>query len=266
MAVTSLSETEIESAVGELARAALTRVPGVLAVGRDGSFSIDDGYRIQRAWTTARVVGGVRRTGWKVGATSPTVQAALGIRTPIFGPLFSDMELISGAVCPRSALIAPSYEAEVAFRIGRALRGAEPTVREVLAATSGLAPALEVVDSRLSEESASVEHVVADLSRAARYVLGDWVDPRQVGSTADLTVTVHDGDRGVASGEGHRVLGDPAQAVAWLVGALADHGLGLEPGDIVMSGTLIVAQKAHGGEQILAHFDVPLGAVTLEFT
>jgi 2-keto-4-pentenoate hydratase len=264
MTVTALSEHEVETAVAGLARASMMRAPG--ALGLDGPLSLRDGYRIQRAWTAARIVGGARRTGWKVGATSTGSQTALGAREPIYGPLLSDMELRSGAQCPRASLLAPRYEAEVAFRIGRSLRGSQTTLRDVLAATSALAPALEVVDSRLRDDVDGVEHVVADLACAARYVLGEWVDPKRISSTAEVTVTVHDGDRGVASGEGWRVLGDPAAAVAWLAGALAEEGLGLEPGDIVLSGTLTVPQAVHGGEQILAHFDMPLGAVALEFT
>jgi 2-keto-4-pentenoate hydratase len=265
MAASALSETDVEAAAGELERAEQAHTPSGLTIA-SRQVSLEDGYRVQHAWTAARVSKGVKRTGWKVGATSPQSQAALGASGPMFGALLSDMALPSGGDCPRASLIRPLFEAELAFRIGTALRSAEPTVGQVLAACDAVAGAIEVVDSRLVPEVKGYEFVIADRGRAAHYVVGEWVDVEAVASTADVAVAVYDGDRELARGAGHGVLGDPARSVAWLVGALDSQGLGLEPGDIVLAGTLTAPLPVSRGEQFRAVFAAPLGTVALKFT
>jgi 2-keto-4-pentenoate hydratase len=262
MAATKLSDIEIEQAVAGLDRAR----EACAAAAPFELESLADGYRIQRAWTAARVDGGARRAGWKIGATNAQSQAALGATEPMFGALLSDDELASGASCPRASLIRPLCEAELAFRLGSALGGEDPSVDDVLAATDGLAGAIEVVDSRLAPELSGPQYAVADAARAARYVLGDWVDPARVSATAAVSVTVHDRGTLLAHGDGSRVLGDPARAVGWLARALAHQGLALEPGDVVLAGTLIAPLPISGGEHIRVEFSEPLATLTLHFT
>jgi 2-keto-4-pentenoate hydratase len=265
MTATALSDTDIEAAVDQLDRAERTRQAAALSIG-GGSFPIDDGYRIQRAWERARVERGVHRAGWKVGATSPESQRTLGLREPMFGPLLSDTQLLSGGRCQRASLIRPLCEAELAFRIGATLRDPELDVAAVLASTTALAGAIEIVDSRVTTETVGAEYVVADRGRAARYVLGEWVPVEDVTDTAAISVVVRDGGRELTRGHSTRVLGNPARAVAWLAGALAEYGLSLEEGDVVLAGSLIAPIPISGGERISAQFDAPLGAVELSFS
>ncbi|HUB76610.1 MAG TPA: fumarylacetoacetate hydrolase family protein [Solirubrobacteraceae bacterium] len=261
---TALADTDIEAAVDQLDRAERTRRPVALAAG-DGSFSIADGYRIQRAWERARLAAGARRTGWKVGATSPESQRALGFGEPMFGPLLSDTELGNGGECAVGELVRPLCEAELAFMLGAPLAGDDVDQVAAIAATSALAAAIEIVDSRVTRETVGPEYVVADRGRAARYAVGEWVPVAAVADTAAVSVTVFAGGREVAGGSGARVLGDPARSLAWLAGALAQHGLGLEAGDVVLTGTLIAPLPIASGQRIRALFDGPLGAVELGF-
>ncbi|HEX4033560.1 MAG TPA: hypothetical protein VHX66_03870 [Solirubrobacteraceae bacterium] len=264
MAATALSDADIEAAVRELDYAEHLRRPVALTVGVEG-LSVDDGYRIQRAWEQVRLDGGERRVGWKIGATSPESQRALGFDEPMFGALLSSTELRNGESCPRAELIRPLCEAEVAFRMGVPLAGRECDVGAVLASTAALAGAIEIVDSRVAAEAVGPGCVVADRGRAARFTVGEWVPLTAVADTAAVAVKVLDGDREVATGRSDRVLGDPARAVAWLVGALARYGLGLEADDVVLAGSLAAPIPILGGERIRALFDGPLGAVELSF-
>jgi 2-keto-4-pentenoate hydratase len=68
----------------------------------------------------------------------------------------------------------------------------------------------------------------------------------------------------VASGRGLAALGDPLRCVAWLAGALAEHGERLEAGDIVLSGALHAAVSARQGSTFAARFD-DIGTVTVSF-
>jgi 2-keto-4-pentenoate hydratase len=69
----------------------------------------------------------------------------------------------------------------------------------------------------------------------------------------------------VAEGLGAASLGHPAKAVAWLANKLASFGTKLEPGDIVLSGSLGRAAPVEQGDIFVleAHGQPPL---TVAFT
>ena len=56
-----------------------------------------------------------------------------------------------GAAIDVSQLIAPRMEGEVAFILGDAIEGEGVSADDVLAAPAGVAPALEVIDSRVAD-------------------------------------------------------------------------------------------------------------------
>ena len=91
-------------------------------------------------------------------------------------------------------------EPEIAFELGADLRGPGITPADVRAATSGLRPCLEVIDSRLSDWRIQLCDTIADNGSSARVVFGDG-DPSPLGD--------HDliRGRGVAAAE-RRATGD----------------------------------------------------------
>ena len=50
-------------------------------------------------------------------------------------------------------------------------------------------------------------------------------------------------------------MGDPAAAVAWLVGALAARDERIQPGSVVLSGGLTASVALHPGAHVVAEFD-----------
>ena len=52
----------------------------------------------------------------------------------------------------------------------------------------------------------------------------------------------------LSEGYGHAVQGDPAQAVAWLANTLGAHGVTLDAGDIILSGSLVPLAPAVKGD------------------
>jgi 2-keto-4-pentenoate hydratase len=76
---------------------------------------------------------------------------------------------------------------------------------------------------------------------------------------------INKNDSQVAEGLGAASLGHPAQAVAWLANKLASFDTSLEPGDIVLSGSLGGAVPVERGDVFVleAHGQPPL---TVTFT
>jgi 2-keto-4-pentenoate hydratase len=220
--------------------------------------SDDDAYAIQRAVLDRCKRDGDRPAGWKVGMTSA------GTPGPIYGELLASMILPAGASIDASSLHEPDVEGEMAFVLGRPLRGPGVTADDVLAATAGVRPAIEVIAGRLEPGEHAVADFVADNAASALAVLGDPLVPVG-GFDLRLTGMVHRrGEEIVGTGAGARVLGDPAAAVAWLANALAAAGTGLDAGTVVLSGSVAPAVRARAGDAFSVEFD-RLGSVSVAF-
>jgi 2-keto-4-pentenoate hydratase len=226
---------------------------------------VADAYTIQRDNIGRRLAGGARVVGHKVGLTSAAMQHLIGVDEPDFGHLLDDMVHPDGAAVPVAGYCAPRIEPEICFRLGRALRGPGVTVEAVLAATEAVAPALELVDSRIRDWKITLIDTVADNASSAGLVCGPWTPlgdaPDLAAETVELII---DGKR-VGAGAGRDVLGHPAAAVAWLANTLAAFDTELEPGHLVLPGAMTAAPFVTAGQRIEAHFS-DLGRVSVTFT
>jgi 2-keto-4-pentenoate hydratase len=220
-----------------------------------------DAYAIQRALIER---SGERLAGWKVGMTSAVGRGA-GAPGPIYGALLERMILPSGASIDAGGLHEPEVEGEIAFLLDRPLRGPGVGVAEVLEATRGVLPAIEVIAGRLEPGEHAVVDCIADNAFSALAIVGEApVAPG--GLDLRLIGMVHTaGGEVVGAGAGARVLGHPAAAVAWLANALAEAGLGLEAGQLVLSGSLAPAVRARAGDAFTVELD-RLGTVSVGFS
>ncbi len=230
------SATPIEPITGEL--------PGL---------TVDGAYAVQRAGRALRLAAGGRVAGHKIGLTSEAIQRQLGVDQPDYGYLLASMILDGGAAIDVSRLIAPRVEGEVVFILGEAIHGDQVTAEDVLAATASVAPALEIIDSRVADWRITLADTIADNASSALAVIGE---PRPLHGLdlPGLRMTLTVGDEAV-EGRGAAVLGHPATSVAWLVRALARQGEGLAAGEVVLSGALARAVDVTAGVDATAEFD-----------
>jgi 2-oxo-3-hexenedioate decarboxylase len=192
--------------------------------------------------------------GWKLGVTSRAKQAQVGVHEPIRGFLASVNALDLGEALVTGELIQPRAEPEIVFVMGQDLSGPSVTAADVLAATSHVAPGIEILDSRFLDYRFTMPDVIADNTSAGRFIVGapvpvDGIDLRLAG-----VVLEHNGEvAGTASGAA--ALGHPAAAVAWLVRSLATEDEGLRAGQVVLSGGLTAAVPLKPGDVVVASID-----------
>jgi len=219
-----------------------------------------DAYRVQAIGRRLRTAEGEELRGWKVGLTSAAMQEMMGVDQPDGGYLLESMVVGSGARLRCERFIAPRVEAEIAFLLKSALQGPGVTREEVLEATQSFAPALEIIDSRIAQWRIGIVDTVADNASSGMAVIGDWQDADEV-HAEQLGVSLAIGPE-IVRGRGDAVLGHPAEAVAWLAGVLAQGGERLEPGDIVLPGSVARAVPIAAGQVAYATFD-RLGEVSV---
>jgi 2-keto-4-pentenoate hydratase len=225
--------------------------------------SIADAYAVQLAGRALRVADGAALVGRKVGLTSRPMQEMMGVDQPDLGYLTDAMVSPDGATMP-AHLIAPRVEAEIAFRLKAPLAGPDLTIADVLAATEAVAPAIEVIDSRIADWRIQIADTIADNASSGHVAIGAWqpLGDRDL-AAMEMTLTVDPGESN--AGRGDAVLGHPAAAVVWLARSL--HAFGAEPlaaGEIVIPGAMSRALPVAPGGSATATFD-GLGSVTARF-
>jgi 2-keto-4-pentenoate hydratase len=247
-----------------LARAESAREPiGPISELRPG-MSIDDAYAVQSAGRRLREAAGDRVVGHKIGLTSKAMQEAIGVNQPDYGYVLASQVFESGSHVQARRFISPRVEGEIAFRLASPLAGASVTAEEVLAATDSVAPALELIDSRIRDWKVTIVDTISDNAAAGGAVFGAWVAVSDLGMGLDeipLSMTV-DGE--VVEGRGDAALGHPAESVAWLARALHAQGEVLAAGEVILSGGLAPALPVVSGTRAVATLG-PLGGVGVTF-
>jgi 2-oxo-3-hexenedioate decarboxylase len=216
---------------------------------------VDTGYESQRLLVQTKREQGLVVVGAKVGLTSRAKQKTMGVTEPIYGMVFDTMLQNHGEPVDLDALIHPRVEPEVAFLLGRDIRG-PVGVPGVLAATEAVFGAVDVIDSRYRDYKFRLPDVTADNCSGGKMVLGPVT--RALTEVDDLRllgcVVRVDGDV-VATAAGAAVIGHPAAAVAWLANTLARRGEYLHAGWLVFAGGLTDAFVLQPGRSVSAEFD-----------
>lgn len=227
--------------------------------------SIADAYAVQKRYAELRISNGAILVGHKIGCTSRAIQELFNIDTPDYGHLFDDMLVDEDDPIPVDELIQPLAEPEIAFVLTESVSGPGVTAEAVVAASGGVVPCLEVIDSRIRDWRILLADTIADNGSSARFVPGRNVVPIDgVDLAAEEVVLIRNGDE-VGRGNGSAVLGHPARSAAWLANALGEYGESLPAGSYILSGSLTTAVSARPGDRFRAEFS-SIGVISCSFT
>ena len=223
-----------------------------------------DGYGIQAELTA---LFGQPIVGWKIAATSIAGQQHIGVDGPLVGGLMLDRLVQPGSRVSLAGNHMRVAEAEFAFRFARDLapRGRPYPVGEVLDAVGDLHPTIEIPDSRFDDfATVGAAQLIADNACACWLVVGaaaaNWRSLDLVAHTVDGFLN---GEPAV-TGTGAQVLGDPREALAWMVNERCAYGTGVKAGDLVTTGTCIAPLAVAPGQHFKADFGV-LGSLDVTF-
>jgi len=266
----ALATTEIDALTGRLFEAFETGEPVDPPIAAHPDMTIEDAYAVQRALVARHAAAGRIVAGRKIGLTSAAMRAQLGVDDPDFGVLLDSHTWMDGAQLSMPALnaILPRLEGEIGFVLSRPLAGrpgAPVTANDVRAATEHVMPVFELIDSRVRDWRIGLMDTVSDNASCLGAVLGRPAAPADVGPLPALAMRFTRDGALLDEGTGDAVMGDPAEAVAWLANELGRHGDELPAGQPILSGSLTAAVPADPGRYV-ADFGPALGAVTVEIT
>jgi 2-oxo-3-hexenedioate decarboxylase len=203
-----------------------------------------DAYAVQAASIARRIARGERRIGMKMGFTSRGKMVQMGVQDMIWGRLTDRMLIEEGAAISLDRYVHPRVEPELAFLLGKPLSGVV-THFEVRAAIAGIAPAMEVIDSRFQNFKFSLSDVIADNASSAGVVIGSWSVPDL--DVANLGMLMSFDGQPVQIGSSAAILGHPLRALVAAARLAGAAGESLNPGDIVLAGAATPAEALRPG-------------------
>ena len=231
---------------------------------------IDDAYAIQSAWMNIKKAEGRTVSGYKIGLTSRAMQKSMNINEPDYGTLLDDMVFEEGTEIEAAAFLDPRLEVELAFFLNRPLFGENISLIDVLSATDYVVPALELIAARsyrVDPETGyarNIKDTISDNAANGGIILGglpvkpDAIDLRWVGAMMFRNGVIEE------SGVSGAVLNHPAKGIAWLAKKYARHGISLEPGQVILSGSFTRPVPVRPGDTFTVDYG-ELGTISCYF-
>jgi 2-keto-4-pentenoate hydratase len=249
----------------ELLEATTSLIPVAPLRNRFEGMTLADSYLVQTAQLEHHIAAGRVLAGRKVGLTSLAMQRQLGVDSPDFGFFFEDMVHHEGARIPVSRFIQPRVEPEFGFILKESLQGPGVTLEQAAAAIGAIYPAIEIIDSRISDWDIKLVDTVADNASCGAIAVGSTaldVDPSHL---LDITCSLVIDGHVTGTGTGADVMGNPLAPLAWLANVLGEKGVALEAGQLILPGSFTAAMPVISGSTATADFG-PLGSLTIRFT
>jgi 2-oxo-hept-3-ene-1,7-dioate hydratase len=265
-----LSKAEIDKAAGDLYQAEIDRrqIDPVTLTHPD--MTMDDAYAIQSEGIVKKVAAGRSIIGYKIGLTSRAMQEAMKINEPDYGVLLDDMVFADGSDIETARFSDPRVEAELAFVLKDRLEGENVTMFDVLNATDYVVPALELISARSHRVhpetgyTRKIYDTISDNAANAGIIMGgrpirpNDMDLRWCGALFYVNGVLE--ETGLAAG----VLNHPANGICWVAKRFAPHGIALEPGQVILSGSFIRPVIVKAGDTVHADYG-PLGGISCRF-
>lgn len=226
--------------------------------------TLEEAYRIQAQGIELRCSRhGEKVVGYKMGLTSKAKREQMGLHSPVYGVLTEQMQVQDGGTYRLQGQIHPKIEPEIAFLVGRELKG-RITLAEALASCDAVCPAMEILDSRyVGFKYFSLPDVVADNSSSSQFVLGPWVRDFSGLDLAHLPIQMFVGGQLAQSAPSSAISDHPGNSLVQLCELLAPLGLGVPAGSIVMAGAATVAVALEPGMKVHTEIE-SLGRVSVK--
>jgi 2-oxo-3-hexenedioate decarboxylase len=201
-------------------------------------FTLEQAYKIQRSSIACRRERGEKTIGVKLGFTSRAKMVQMGVDSLIWGWLTDAMLYEEGAYIDLCNFIHPRVEPEVCFLTKRVI-DRPLTLLEAASYLEGVAPAMEIIDSRFRNFKFTLEDVVADNCSSAGLVVGPM---SKIGDLHNSGVTMSYNGRPVQMGSTGAILGNPLRSVVQAAQLVVQAELVLPAGSLIMAGAATAAE------------------------
>ncbi len=209
-------------------------------------FELETGYLVQDLVTKRKISHKKEHLrGYKISLTSPETQGWFGANEPAYGTL-TDSNMSDGVIT-LSDMSEPLIETELMFFIEEDIH--HPVADEDLPGMISVAAGLEIPDSRFLDwfPKLSLGTIAADNAVAGKVVAGIKRKRLSYEELGNIDLKLYLNDKKIAEGHSSEVLGNPLEAVKWLIRKLDGKGKFLSRGMVISSGTFVLPMPLQRG-------------------
>ena len=281
MTIKEISNLIIQSRIN---KTGISILPSYFTTPSSSSSSPREGYKIQNEIIQSKntLLGSLK--GWKIGATNQTAQNIMGFG-PFYGPLFdsnfitypssssssstSQKSKNSNLVISLSDLgvTFKAAEAEIAIKIKedipiRSSNQEKYTSQDILNKVDYALPAIEFASSRFTSNlKLNPAAIVADFAFNGCVILNEENQIKQedlrnnIQQLAEITTQLDVNNTQVVSSLTSNVLGNPINALTWLINELNSHGQTLLANQIIITGAAFQYREIQANDKLTFHFN-----------
>ncbi len=224
-------------------------------------FGVEEALAVQLRILDRFKAEGERLGGWKVGLTSGNARDRMGKDFRPFGYVLQSRIFQSGATVPVAQILNCAVEPELCLIIGSPLRGDAVDVAEAKAAVRAVAPAFEINQRRVGPDKGQAL-LLADGLAQWGIVVGPEAPVRD--GLVETAVEFYGDEQLVETKTPGATMDDPYLSLSRLCKLLHKYGLGLEPGQPVITGSFCHHAVRQPGTYRAVFSGI--GEVSLQFT
>jgi len=202
--------------------------------------NVEQAYRLQGEVAQLRCDRGEQIIGYKVGCTSPTIRAQLGIDHSISGRLFDSEHHSSGVKLSRNSFANLAIEGELAVELSREpvdddfqSNGIPPCVARVF-------PVIELHNHVIRSKKPSAGELIANNAIHAGFCAGEGIAGSDINEdiNVSLTLKIFIDNEPVEACSGAPLITTIGDSLHWLAKQLKNRGEQLRAGQFVLTGSL----------------------------
>jgi len=206
--------------------------------------------------------------GYKVGLTSRAMQTFCGVAEPVVGRVLRQRVRHNGSTLPVNQFHRLGLESELVLRIGKPV----PVLPEdadcagLIDCIDAMAAGFEIVEDREADyQRLDGFSIIAENSWNMGMVLGPPVAVERGRNLSSLEGNLYINDALVGTATSAEVMQGPLSVVAWLARFTSAMQLELQPGQWIMTGSIIPTQFAVANQEFRFHLgDLPPVEITVK--
>ena len=229
-----------------------------------GPLTEEEGKCTRNKLMAAFEQGGRQAVGYKAGLTSAAVQKRFNTDKPVWGRLYKGALLANRTAVPAAFGARPLYEADMLVRVSSTAINRATTPLQVLNNIDRIVPYIELPDLMVEDPKALDGAGVEAINVGSRMgVMGEAIAIPQfrneryamIDALQSMQITLKDQTgAAVGNGRGGDLMGQPLNAVVWLVQALQQENQRLKVGDWVSLGSFSALLPPKAGQQITVEY------------
>jgi 2-keto-4-pentenoate hydratase len=207
--------------------------------------------------------------GYKVGLVTKEAQERSGVTNPIRGVLLQGMLLPNRAEVAADYGVNPLVEADLIVSVRDRSINSAATPLDVARGLKEVIAFIELPDSLIATNQKVTGNLLTAVNVGAR--LGVQGERLPIKATAEfvealekMTITLSDGSgREQGKATGGLILGNPLNAVLWLIEDLRKNGKQLQPGDLISLGSVKAVAPQPGQTYTVRYDGLPGGPISV---